>query len=73
MPTGKGTPLQLSGASGAGVTSSTTAVSHPHPYRHPILSGNYEDDFPLRKTGTVIHSARDQSIRIEFSSSLIIS
>ena len=63
MPTGKGTPLQLSGSVGGGVgggsssssggvTPTGTAVSHPHPYRHPILSGNYEDDFPLRKTGT---------------------
>lgn len=27
---------------------------HPHPYRHPLLPGNYEDDFPLRKTGEVL-------------------
>lgn len=26
-----------------------------HPYRRPMLMAKYEDDFPLRKTGTLKH------------------
>ncbi|XP_046651457.1 histone deacetylase 4-like isoform X4 [Daphnia pulicaria] len=63
----KGSTSQLSsglGSSGSGnssngvggnssscSSSSSSGIVHPHPYRHPLLSGNFDDDFPLRKTG----------------------
>ncbi|EFX72406.1 histone deacetylase HDAC4 protein-like protein [Daphnia pulex] len=41
----KGSTSQLSSGLGSGIV-------HPHPYRHPLLSGNFDDDFPLRKTAS---------------------
>lgn len=41
-------------------TSTGAGMTHPlagavtHPYRHPLLSGNYDEDYPLRKTGTLL-------------------
>ncbi|XP_046651453.1 histone deacetylase 4-like isoform X3 [Daphnia pulicaria] len=64
----KGSTSQLSsglGSSGSGnssngvggnssscSSSSSSGIVHPHPYRHPLLSGNFDDDFPLRKTAS---------------------
>lgn len=61
----KGSTSQLAGGSVAGngsaapangdspgSGSSPSGLVHPHPYRHPLLANAYDDDFPLRKTGT---------------------
>ena len=55
-PSGGASSGPGSNSSGTCSSSSPTGsgmVIHPHPYRHPLLPGNYnDDDFPLRKTGT---------------------
>lgn len=49
--TGAGPASGNSSSSGNNSPTSGVVV-HPHPYRHPLLPpGNYDDDFPLRKTG----------------------
>ncbi|KAK4024040.1 hypothetical protein OUZ56_009431 [Daphnia magna] len=48
---GIGSSNGVGGTSSSCSSTSSSGIVHPHPYRHPLLPGNFDDDFPLRKTG----------------------
>ena len=58
--TGAG-PASGNSSSSGNCSPTAGVVVHPHPYRHPLLPpGNYDEEYPLRKTGEFwkIHSKK---------------
>lgn len=49
---GIGSSNGVGGTSSSCSSTSSSGIVHPHPYRHPLLPGNFDDDFPLRKTAS---------------------